>query len=478
MSKLTFTPSIYPPPWILSQEPFEGPSSSLVAGLSLLLSSALILTGPLFNASLLFTSLLYMILCVSFVGTIKLLGGNGRVATFAALVILAHPLLNETRSGIVREAGYWALCLLALKQLISYARSPGWLSQLRWLTYTGIAGLFCVEGLLFTALSPLALLFTLPRRQRLKGMLRLLVPALVLVGVLIAIGVATGRAGLDTRLNPALWQGTNPAATVNKLWNDFVAVPGVSIPGAAAENTGLVAFGALLTLVLVTVLRALGLPVLALMAWGHWRRWTLQIPAPARIIINLHLVVCLLSLVTAGILGTAPGVRQSGLAVIFLLLYFPFVLDAFWSQARPGLLMRGLIIAVLISLAADSLHEHQQQQAYIAEAGAWLRQNTEADSSLLSNVERLIWLHRLRGGSSSSAGPVLAEIFTDDLWQRHRYMAIWEKRGALSGWYSVAKAPGIRVRRIFLNQQGSYQIAILENSDYREDLPESSRGSQ
>lgn len=473
MSKLTFTPGIYQPPPVPPQKRIEGPSSSLVAGLSLLVSSPLILTGPLLNTGLLFTSLLYVILCVSFVDIIKLLGGNGRVATFAACVILSHPLLNDSRTDIARVAGYWAFCLLALKQLISYNRSLSWQSQLRWLTYTGIAGLFCVEGLLFTALSPLVLLFTLPRRQRLKGMLRLLVPALALVGTFLASGVATALAGMDIGLGPACSQYPNPAATVNQLWSDFTAVRGV-----AATDAGLVAFGALLTLILVTVLRTLGMPVLALMAWGHWRGWTQQIPAPARLIINLHLLLCLLALVMAGILGTAPGSRQSSLAVILLLLYFPFVLDGFWSRARPQLLLRGLVMAVVITLVAGSLHQQWQRHAYIAAAGEWLRRNAQADSSLLSNVEYLVWLNRLQGGSSSSASPRLSEIFADDLWQRHRYMAIREKRGEVAQWYSFARTPELQVRRIFLNRQGSYLITLFENTDYRENPPESSHGSQ
>ena len=425
----------------------------------MLLSSVLILTSPLLDAGLLFTSLLYAVLCVGFVDTSRLLGAKAGVATFAALVILLHPLLNDSRTDILGEAGYWAFSLLALQQLISYNRNLGWSSQLRWLAYTGIAGLFSAEGLLFTVLTPLVLLFTLPRRQRLKGMLRLLVPALALVGALLASGVVTGIAGVDA----------NRLADAGNAWNHFVAAQ----TGSIAGDAGVVAFGALLTLVLLTVLRTLGMPVLALMAWGYWRRWTQQVPAPARIIINLHLLVGLLPPITAGILGTAPDARQSGLVVIFLLLYFPFILDALWSHTRPRLLTRGLVIAVLVSLAAASVHEHRQRHAYIAEAGEWLRQHTETDSSLLSNVEFLIWLNRLRGSSSTSASPDLSAVFTDDAWQRHRYLAIWERRGLVPDWYSFAKTPGIQVRRIFLNQPGDYQIVIFENTDYREDQPES-----
>jgi hypothetical protein len=220
------------------------------------------------------------------------------------------------------------------------------------------------------------------------------------------------------------------------------------------------------------------MPVLALMAWGHWRGWTQQIPAPARLIINLHLLLCLLALVMAGILGTAPGSRQSSLAVILLLLYFPFVLDGFWSRARPQLPLRGLVMAVVITLVAGSLHQQWQRHAYIAAAGEWLRRNAQADSSLLSNVEYRVWLNRLQGGSSSSASPRLSEIFADDLWQQHRYMAIREKRGEVAEWYSFARTPELQVRRIFLNRQGSYLITIFENTDYREDLPDSFHGSQ
>ena len=47
-------------------------------------------------------SLAYGVMCTGFVATVHTLGGDRRVQWLAAIVVLSHPMLNHTRSAIMR----------------------------------------------------------------------------------------------------------------------------------------------------------------------------------------------------------------------------------------------------------------------------------------------------------------------------------------------------------------------------------------
>ena len=125
------------------------------------------LTGiSLLHAGLLIVTLSYALLAVAFVSVVHTLGGDRSVQLIAAAVILSHPLLNTNRSSIMRDPIYWALLMLAFRELLLYLRSPRLKHHLGWLGYVLLASLFRFEGIFFALLAPCAVLLTrdLPRR--------------------------------------------------------------------------------------------------------------------------------------------------------------------------------------------------------------------------------------------------------------------------------------------------------------------------
>ena len=92
---------------------FDRPFLSVISGelhratsLSLAISAQLVVTS------------LYVTLCLAFVSTIGLLGGDRRTQIIAALIVLSHPVINGYRSDIMRDPGYWAMGVLAFRQLL------------------------------------------------------------------------------------------------------------------------------------------------------------------------------------------------------------------------------------------------------------------------------------------------------------------------------------------------------------------------
>jgi hypothetical protein len=167
----------------------------------------LILFGlDLFSAGLVINALFYALIAAAFVGLVSTLTTqwSPRERTgallFAAAVICLYPQLNEYRTMLLRDVGFWAFTLLALQQLIGVARaseaSAFWRSAVAFVLSLGAALLFRVEALAYLLLSP-CLFFVLRDSQgtrRLGDAARLF--ALILFVAALA-AVMAALAGLD-----------------------------------------------------------------------------------------------------------------------------------------------------------------------------------------------------------------------------------------------------------------------------------------
>ena len=78
---------------------------------------------------------------------------------WAALLLLAHPRLNNYFAFVIRDLGYWALLLSSFCLLLRDIATPRVAYLLGWALCTLLAAAFKPEALLFGML-PLALLGT------------------------------------------------------------------------------------------------------------------------------------------------------------------------------------------------------------------------------------------------------------------------------------------------------------------------------
>lgn len=407
----------------------------------------------LLHAGLLVSSGLYALLCCVFVATCKQLGGERRVLYFAAVLILLLPMLNAQRSAIGGDPGYWALLLLSVRQLLVYNRFPGWSAQLRWLACVVGASLFHPEALLLALLAPLILPFTLPRRQRLSGTGRLLLPALLLLGVLFKLGWLS--------LPAELVIDQSSYASLIQWWLQRSQQLASAYSPLPAVDTGAALFGASLALVLVYSLRALGGVYALLLLLGWWRGWTQRIPGAGRRIIALHALLLLLAMCGTTLLGQADASASAMLVALLLLLYLPFVLDAGWQADGGRWALRASLLLMLALVGLGGLHNNHYRSAYLAAAAQWLHDNSPADAVIVSNSPQLAWLSRRPVAwdtplewpeqPSGDAAP----------W---RYLALQMQREALSDWYVLAAQPGMQTRQLFAGP-GNDLLVIFERLD-------------
>ncbi|MEP5566219.1 MAG: hypothetical protein ABJN62_00165 [Halioglobus sp.] len=349
------------------------------------------LTGmSLLHAGLIITTVAYAALCVSFVATVRLLGGNRTVQIIAAVVVLSHPMLNQHRSSIMRDPAYWALLMLSFRELLLYLRHPSLISRLRWFLYVLLAAAFRFEGVFFAIIAPFALLFARNLEHRLRHCLLLLVPQITTLAV-VALSVIIYRSQ-QTDSSPLF-----PA--INYYLDSLKAFPEQFSAVAQQASEPLLRFtsrddapwavtAGLAVVLLLNICRALSWPWAITLLWGTWAQLHRHFRSHDSAVLRVHLFIATGYLAVFILINRFMLERYSMQAVIFLLLYLPFILGALWQH---GGWKKYLVIVLLAGMTADTLHNGNREKAFIQEATHWVVQNTDEGASLVSNEKYIAY---------------------------------------------------------------------------------------
>lgn len=141
----------------------------------------------LYTSALLLNTLFFMVLTWAFVSIIMMLSESKLVVVLGAVTILLYPELNEFRFLVIRDAGFWALLLIAVWQLLCYQLRPTVGRALVIAMALLCAATLRVEALIYLAVMPLITLLPSGRAQASTGKARLLLPALVFGSALAAL---------------------------------------------------------------------------------------------------------------------------------------------------------------------------------------------------------------------------------------------------------------------------------------------------
>ncbi len=388
------------------------------------------LTGmSLLHSGLAITTLAYALLCTSFVATVRILGGNRTVQIIAAVLILSHPWLNHIRSSIMRDPAYWALIMLALRELLLYLRQPSLMIRLRWIVYVLLAGLFRFEGLFFAMFAPLALLLTRNMENRVKHCLLLLTPQLIPFGLtVLAVLVYRSQQTDSSPLFPAInyyLQGMLGFREAFSTLAHSVADPLLRF--TSQEDASWAVGAALAMVLLVNVCRALSWPWVITLLLGTRAKLLRHFRPDDRVILRSHLLIASAYLAAFILINRFMLERYRMQVVIFLLLYLPFILWAMW---RSGGWKKYLAAALLLGMTADTLHNGDHEKAFIAEATQWITENTPEDASIVSNEKYIAYVSDRNfdwvgvQGKRFARGEILE---SKRLWRRSDYIVMYLK---------------------------------------------------
>lgn len=370
-------------------------------GYSILIALAdTVLPGGLLASAQVLNALCYLLLTGSFIALQRELGAGPRQLWLAAGVVLLFPLLNEMRSYIIRDVACWAFMLLALLQLLRFARAPILPRALAWCGCLLLAAVFRLEVLLTALLAPAALLWAAPTRSAgLCALLQLygclLACSLVVLGLALAAGVQLPE------LMRFAWRYYLPLLLDfgNVLRADVLALNASLFTPQNFPGSGNLAVGLLILVfawvasVLLNLVGALGLPfTLLLVLLCRQRRIVLSRGAMA--LWWVHVATALLALLLFQAIMHFQTQRYATLLALLLLLLVPVGLEHWWQQAeRQGTARRFRRVLALCCfyLAADSLVSFGHSKQHLEQAEAWVMQELPASASFATNSFQLAW---------------------------------------------------------------------------------------
>jgi 4-amino-4-deoxy-L-arabinose transferase-like glycosyltransferase len=344
-------------------------------------------TGLRMDLSALFIlGLLYSTTVLVFIALIRNLGGDYRVQTLAAVLILAHPEVNAFRSSVVRDPGFWAFALLGVLLLLRYLQQHRLSDLAGWVLALSAATLFRFEGLFLMAAAPLLLLLAAEHDRW-----RLLAPLLLALAALVALGLGAWLALSDQQLNfehIAVYIGQ--ALT----WQEQFSASSEGVADqllrlTSVDDAPVAVVGALFAVLMITLARALMWPAILLWVAGWWRGGALNWTRGQHCVIWGHAAVCFVYLTLFLFTNSFVVERYTGLLVLLLLLPLPFWLAGLWDLNRVT--VRVLIVVILGGLAIDTLHNADYRKAFISDATDWMRRNAPVNAPLLTNEPHLAY---------------------------------------------------------------------------------------
>lgn len=333
--------------------------------------------------------LLCALLSMAFVGLVKELGGRGREAAISICLIILWPSFNEYKNYVIRDFGYWALTIFSLACLLKYQNTGKYAYVLLWVFTQSAAILFRPEAIFFVvALAPIIPFLRTPlkkygfRSSRRSWIFFGLIVLMILMFVVKAPFVQ------EYIGSEALEYWGNLLGISHQFESRSIALEQSVLNQHSKEHAGPILAIGLLYMVIYSILSSIGVLVLLAFAAFFYKGGNyLQI----KFLWLIYLLV--------------------GCSILVL-----FALDKYFVQARYAFLVAALILAILPSLivrsglfesskrwryfiviiaaglALDSFVSFGYSKKYIIDAAAWIDENTERDSIVLTNERALIYL--------------------------------------------------------------------------------------
>lgn len=333
---------------------------------------------------------LYVLLTLGFISLVAVLGGDRRAQMLAALLVLMFPALNELRSSVSGDAGYWAFHVWSLAYFMHYAavREPG--SLARWALAALAALLFALEALLFVVLVPLWLYV----HDKSGGPGRLLKVVALAAGGAVLAGYLSWERAWHAHI-PVERLLLHPVDHLAYGWHELGETLGFRLDALrdyfldrySRDYDDAALLATLLVLGAAGLFKALG-PVYAILA-GCALAASRRVLSPGqRRWWGLFLVISSLLLLVPATTRFEVTERDAMIAALTVLAIVPTALASLWHDppAAPG--YRRWVLPLALTLVIGSgVHglDLRTRELHLREAGLWLRAVAPPDSSLYSN---------------------------------------------------------------------------------------------
>ena len=352
------------------------------------------ITGmPLQWAAQAINAALASLMVVGFVSLCREAGGDRLTLLFAAMLILAHAELNEYRSFVIRDFGFWAFSLCSLLALMRYARNGRYQDVLLWSGCILAAFLLRTEALFLALAGPLSLFASkAPWRQRFAAYLKFntLLLALIPVG---AVCLLAYPDILDRFAATSVYQKwVYPLLQVkNELWRSSAALGEIMLNEQAEDLHLLFLLASLAAIVVTELLFALSLPAAAILGYGLWKL-RLSPPPHIRWPILFYAAASLVYLSAFVLFHRFLQGRHPMLLALLIMLPAPFFLRQIYSKAIQLNRQKAffLVLAIVLSAAlVDGFVSFGHSKRHLVDALAWMEANAGANAAVRTNSQKL-----------------------------------------------------------------------------------------
>ena len=370
---------------------FDKPAySMLIAWLHAGTGISLIACAHLINAAFI------ALLVVNFTRFACAIGGDQRLAGWAALVILLFPALNENRSEIVRDFGFWALLVSGLLPLLRYQATQSWRDGVLWALSMLAAAAFRPEALVYAVLLPacsvaFAAPATLPLRLMSGARLYACLGVLLLPPILVLGRFDLLQEPLQALIQQAFQTGDDIAAGFHAAVARYAATV---LDRRMQDLAALSLVAGLAAILLLKFLHTLGLWYCALLAWGVANGRARLPETGARMHRTLVLVAVLIVSLFLAYRQLLTGRYLMPLALLALVPVASLLRQLSEIASRKGRSSQfgwalGLLMAILL---IDSFISFGTRKEYVHQTIAWMQANIPAGSAVFSN-ERTLWYY-------------------------------------------------------------------------------------
>ena len=360
----------------------------------------------LVNSAYIINAVLQLGIIFAFLNLFRKFNPTNRQFIIAAVVITLFPQLNEYRSYIIRDFGYWAFSLAAVGYLINYAmlhNNPDLsknkiIAILSYYCCFFIAFLFRTEALLLLLILPLALLIDYKNPYRYKMLGYIYAPAII-ISVITLLGLLLF---IDTN---SLYIYLNYGAKLDvfrilsKTYQEKLTILNTDIftitHNSFIGNLGFLWLGLIAVFInkFITVFNLLNfLFVLAFFKFFNKN----NIDIKFRILFFAILINLLIPTGFLYLIFVTTG-RYYCLSALLLLVIVPFGIDYVYQRViasnygfkHAQAMATGLIYLVIISVATlGSFNLFDNQKAFIKQAGVWYKHyNLPIDNAVANNLQ-------------------------------------------------------------------------------------------
>jgi hypothetical protein len=372
------------------------------AGYPILIALVSLLGLSLFTSAYVLNAIFFAILAYAFISILRHLDDSNRIAWLAALTVLAYPELNEYRDMVLRDAGFWAMLLLALWRFMVFVDTRQFSHSVFFVLAMIGAMLFRAEAVIYLVAIPFALFLQSDRntQQNRQDFLKLagFICCVGALGFLMLLAAGINLFSLIFELlriyQPFLISRFNPdeaitAAQATAIFGEYAGIFSRDYVSAV------VAVGLSVVLVM-TLFYTIGGPFFWLLAFGLMRkhiRWHRAKVAPILAVSLANLFILVVFLYTTKFL-TGRYALVFGLMAATLV---PFLISSIIERNRGGKwekFVSYFLILFFFYCLIDSYVSFGKSKDWLLDAAGYVELQAESETQVLTNNHTIAYFSR------------------------------------------------------------------------------------